>query len=258
MRFQILDVEHGFCAYVEADNNNLMVFDCGHHGVNKFRPSSYFLNRGHRSIESLFVTNYDEDHISDLPNVYANLNIRTLHRNNSISAEGLRRLKLQSGYLSDAMKVLLKMIESYTAAVSTPPEFPNMYWEIFHNNYPDFEDTNNISLVVFLQCRDTTFLIPGDIEKPGWERLLQQERFRQALQRVNYFIASHHGRENGYCRQVFDYCQPSAIIISDGPKIYATQEMVNTYARHARGTQFQGERRYVLTTRTDGTLLWEL
>ncbi len=258
MRFKIMDVEHGFCAYAEADNRNLMVFDCGHHGINKFRPSSYLLERGHSSIESLFVTNYDEDHISDLPNVYSNLSILTLYRNKSISAEELRKLKLQSGSLSNAMKVLLQMIESYTVEVSIPPEFPNITLQIFHNNYPDFEDTNNISLVVFLKCKNTTFLIPGDIEKPGWERLLKKEGFRQALQGVDYFIASHHGRENGYCRQVFDYCVPSAIIISDGPKKYATQEIVNTYAQHARGIQYGGKRRCVLTTRTDGTLWWEL
>ncbi|MBE9137069.1 hypothetical protein IQ254_07615 [Nodosilinea sp. LEGE 07088] len=258
MRFQIMDVEHGFCAYAEADNNNLMVFDCGHHGVNKFLPSNYLLKRGHRSIESFFVTNYDQDHISDLPNLYSKLTIQTLYRNKSISAEELRRLKLQSGSLSDAMKVLLSMMTSYTATVTNAPEFPNITWQIFHNNYPEFEDTNNISLVIFLKLKNTTFLIPGDLEKPGWEKLLHKPTFRQALGEVDYLIASHHGRENGYCKQVFDYCTPLAVIMSDGPKKHATQEMVSTYAQHAKGIQFNGKTRYVLTTRTDGTLWWDL
>lgn len=257
MRFQIMDVEHGFCAYAEADNKNLMVFDCGHHGVNKFLPSSYLLERGHQSIEGFSVTNYDQDHISDLPNL-ARLKIRTLYRNKSISAEELRRLKLQSSHLSDAMKVLLDMMTSYTVAVSNAPELPCINWQIFHNNYPEFEDANNISLVIFLKLKNISFLIPGDLEKPGWEKLLQKPTFRQALGEVDYFIASHHGRENGYCKQVFNYCKPLAVIMSDGPKKHATQEMVNTYAQHAKGIQFNEKTRYLLTTRIDGTLWWDL
>ena len=256
MRFQIMDVEHGFCAYAEADNKNLMVFDCGHHGANKFLPSEYLLNRGHRSIEIFFVTNYDQDHISDLPNLYSKLRIDSLYRNKSISVDELKRLKLKSGALSNAMTVLLSMMTSYTAAISDPTEFPNMTWQIFYNDYPDFKDTNNLSLVIFLKLKDTTFLIPGDLEKPGWEKLLLSSNFRKALGDVDYFIASHHGRENGYCKQVFDYCNPLSVIMSDGPKKYATQEMVNTYGKHARGIRFNGNTRYVLTTRTDGTLFW--
>ena len=32
--------------------------------------------------------------------------------------------------------------------------------------------------------------------------------------------------------------------------------MMNTYAAHATGIQFNGEMRKVLTTRTDGSIIW--
>ncbi len=69
MMFQILDVGHGFCGYLVADNGNVMLFDCGHKAEPEFRPSSYLLSQRCSEIQRLVITNYDEDHISDLPNL---------------------------------------------------------------------------------------------------------------------------------------------------------------------------------------------
>ena len=45
--------------------------------------------------------------------------------------------------------------------------------------------------------------------------------------------------------------------MSDGPKQYNTQETTGIYAKHASGITYQGKKRYVLTTRTDGAICWE-
>lgn len=259
MRFQILNVGHGFCAYAVADNGNLMLFDCGHNGKDSvvFRPSSYLYHSGFRSIELLFITNYDQDHISDLPQLCHYFDILTLYRNKSIQPIQLRGIKEQSGAISNAMEKLLDMMSMYVAPVASPPEFPNIEYQCFHNYYPDFQDTNNLSLVTFLSLGNFMFLIPGDMEEPGWKKLLANREFCSFLKQVDVFIASHHGRESGYCEEVFDYCHPRVVVMSDGPIVHATQEMVRTYASHAHGDQYRGERRYVLTTRTDGSVCWD-
>lgn len=259
MKFTILDVGHGFCAYLVADNNNLMVFDCGHKTDPEIRPSYHLYHEGQRSIERLFITNFDEDHISDLPNIQKYVKARILHKNPSISVDELRRLKLQSGPITPAMETLLEMMEEYSGGVSNPPDFPRVEWKSFWNKYSsDFDDTNNISLVTFLDLGDATVLIPGDLEKPGWENLLGLSEFRERLRSVDVFIAPHHGRKNGYCADVFQYCTPQVVVMSDGPIVHATQEMVNTYANHATGINYGVRTRYVLTTRNDGTISWEL
>ena len=99
-------------------------------------------------------------------------------------------------------------------------------------------------------------VIPGDLEEPGWKKLLLLKDFRDELNRVNTFVASHHGRESGYCKEVFDYCRPNVIIFSDSSIVHSTQEMTNIYSRHANGIMFNGESRKVLTTRNDGSLTW--
>jgi beta-lactamase superfamily II metal-dependent hydrolase len=118
-------------------------------------------------------------------------------------------------------------------------------------NYPHVTDTNNLSLVLFLHCPGLSIVFPGDLEKPGWRNLLLRPDFQAHLARVNIFVASHHGRENGYLPEVFDYCHPQVIIISDESKQYETQE--TNYSNRASGIVWNAtDTRKVLTTRKDG------
>jgi len=257
MKVTIHDVGHGLCVSLIHDNGNVMLWDCGHSESN--RPSEFLVSMGVRGIDCLFITNYDEDHISDLPNIRERLPISLLVRNKSISAEQLRTLKLATSPVSCAMKHMLDMMVKYNLSPSAMPGFPGVEYRVFSNSYrSDFDDTNNISLVTFLKFGESSLIIPGDLEVPGWEKLLQTNDFREELQYVDYFLASHHGRENGYCAKVFDYCNPEVVVFSDSNIKYATQEMAEIYSRHASGTMFNGERRYVLTTRKDGSLYWDI
>lgn len=259
MRFEILNVEHGFCAYAIAEDGDVLLFDCGHSST--IRPSEYLPARGIRSIRRLFITNYDEDHIGDLLNLRANLNIEVLTRNPSLSASQIRALKVPP--ISPAMTGLLEMINGYTGDVDIKQlEPPGIRVQTFHNVYPSFTDTNNLSLLTFLDVGPISFVLPGDLDRKGWLELLKNPQVRQCLSRVKVFVASHHGREDGYCEEVFQYCAPSLVVLSDGPIVHGTQEMAGTYARHASGAWFEAtsgrEWRKVITTRNDGSILWNL
>lgn len=252
MEIKIFDVEHGFCAYVVADNGNVMLIDCGHNRETGFRPSTYLPARGCTGIERFIVSNYDEDHLSDLPYLRQRLPIQILRRNKSIDADELRKLKVRTGPIQPGMAALLDMIETYTWDVTNPPEFPEIELSTFYNHYPEFEDTNNLSLVAFLHYKDIHIIFPGDIERLGWNALLQSQSFQEHLRRINIFVASHHGRESGYCPDVFDQCLPEIVIMSDEHIQYETQE--TEYSRHTTGIPWGEGRRYVLTTRKDGTI----
>jgi len=261
--FTIMDVGHGSCCYLVASNSNLMLFDCGHKSDPENRPTDELASLGHNSVELLAITNYDEDHISDIANLRDRLNIRQLRRNKSITAEQLRALKLkQSGEISPAMESLLDMMSDYTGGPLNPaPDFPSTTRTCFQNSHPfgSGDDTNNISIVTLLDVHDDTFLIPGDIEKEGWERLLESApNLRSRLSDVTVYIASHHGRTNGYCEDIFTQhnCRPNVFVFSDDSKQYSTQESNELYRQWAKGIQFNGETRKILTTRKDGTLTW--
>jgi beta-lactamase superfamily II metal-dependent hydrolase len=132
----------------------------------------------------------------------------------------------------------------------------------FWNSYPLFTDTNNLSLVVFIRYANVSILFPGDLEKDGWRALLQRPDFREQLSKVDILVASHHGRESGFCPEVFYYCKPQAIVISDKPIEHETQL---THPDYRAVTTDLGVRvrttnkmRHVLTTRRDGTIQFDV
>ena len=259
MKFEILNVEHGFCAYAVGRDGEVLLFDCGHSAT--VRPSRHLSDQGITKIRRLFVTNYDEDHISDLIDVRQNLDIEILTRNPSMTSPQIRSLKTPP--ISPAMNELLSMLDTFTGSVEDARLEPDglRVW-IFHNDYPTFTDTNNLSLLTFLDVGDVSFVLGGDLEEDGWVKLLHNSHVRRLLGRIDVFVASHHGRENGYCREVFDYCDPSLIVMSDGSIKFSTQKMASTYAQHASGEYFSkgGKREFrkVVTTRNDGNISWRI
>jgi beta-lactamase superfamily II metal-dependent hydrolase len=253
MEIKIFKVEHGFCSFVIADNGNVMLIDCGYNSTTGFTPSEYLRKAGFNGIEYLAITNFDEDHVADLKNIRRFFPITVVYSNRSVSATILRSIKEQSGPISSAMDATIALLEHYSSDIFSSPSFSRIKISTYSNRYPNFTDTNNLSLVIFLTYYDFSIIYPGDLEKPGWRALLEDYSFRNALRKVNVFVASHHGRESGYCEDVFRYCSPDIVVISDTSIQYQTQE--TKYQNHAKGVSWEGGgNRYVLTTRNDGLI----
>src|SRR5262245_39772886 len=111
MRVEILNVGHGLCAWAQARDGAIVVIDCG---SGPETPSLYLPRVGCRQIERLFITNFDEDHITDLPDLRRRLPIAVLHRNRTISPDALASLKRQGGPITLAMSSLLDMMREFT------------------------------------------------------------------------------------------------------------------------------------------------
>ena len=91
--------------------------------------------------------------------------------------------------------------------------------------------------------------------------MLELQNFQAWLTATDVFVASHHGREAGYCAEVFEYCQPKIVIVSDGPGCETSA--VNKYCGHSQGWYVRSsatglsEKRLVVTTRSDGSIVVE-
>ena len=262
MILRVWDVEHGACAMVQhatgQNGGKLAMIDSG--STANWRPSNYIRgDLGRTTLDYLFITNADQDHMSDLRGLGdAGIAVPVMFRNPSYTGEQMRQIKRQSGPLSSDAEHYVAACSSFNQTVDEPfnLHMGGITATPFWNPYPTFTDTNNLSLVVFIRFAGFKILFPGDLEKAGWRALLQRQDFLTELRGTDVLVASHHGRESGFCPDVFDHFTPSAVVISDKPIEHETQRTVPDYRRVVRD---QGVRvrttmknRRVLTTRRDG------
>lgn len=249
--FLLFDVGHGFCAYATTPGGSDILFDCGYDNDLQFYPSRYFADRNITRVHNLVLSHFDQDHVANLPDLRGVLSFDSITRNSSVPVDFILSEKRRSGIVTNAMASAIEMHQSWTFPVTNQPNYGGVKVTTFCNLYPTFEDMNNLSVVTFLEYLGCGIVIPGDLEREGWLELLKNPTFCQCLRETNFFIASHHGRNAGYCEEVFDYCKPYLVILSDKDKAHDSQE--HEYRKHASGVEFNGgNTRFVLTTRSDG------
>jgi beta-lactamase superfamily II metal-dependent hydrolase len=264
---RIFDVEHGACAMVGANGPPMAMIDCGHNETTGWRPGNFIRTRlGRTHVDYLLITNVDQDHISDLANMTrSGISIGTLISNTGVSPETLRRIKLGCGPLTADAETYLAMRAGFGPPGSgTPFErvMGGFSLKQFSHGAAFFDNTNDLSSVFFLSYGPFKILFPGDLEKAGWRVHLANPEFRQELMTTTILVASHHGRENGFCEEVFNYLRPQAVVISDKSIVHGTQEMVPNYRQVVRDNGIlltnETDRRHVLTTRRDGDIVFSI
>lgn len=252
MKINIFDVSHGFCALITCDNGARIMIDCGHK-ENAFYPSSYLRAINCTHLDYLVTQNFDQDHVSDFIGVWNQAPPAVWFINESLTGTQLQALKTVKGPVTTAMgNVISKLNVSPPAQVH--PDLGSVALQMRWNRYPVFTDENNLSVVTFLSFGQFRIAFTGDVEKEGWETLLQDQVVRQLLPGVTIFVASHHGRENGYCKEVFDLCVPDLVVISDKEILHSTQ-LTNYSNVVPNGLNFGNRNRKTITTRNDGNIV---
>jgi beta-lactamase superfamily II metal-dependent hydrolase len=255
MKIDIFDVGHGACSVITAPNGKRVMVDCGSRSDEPYWwPSIHYFGE---KIDALVLTNLDEDHVANFRNLLECVAFSTVWINPTIDAARLRSMK------ADGMGSGVSAVHDYLrepTALNLALDFSPLTVTSHYQYFGGFTDTNNLSLVTFVEYGQFSIVFPGDIEEEGWKRMLLSPDFRARLRRVNLFVASHHGRASGCCAEVFDdlRCNPHAFIISDKEMIHDTQETTNWYRQHAKGLVKilanpwdMPDTRYVFSTRKD-------
>lgn len=257
MDLTIFDVEHGACALLTSDTGTRLMLDCGHNASTGWTPGQHLYKLGATRLDVLMITNYDEDHVSGFRDLDERVFIEWMFRNRTVNGPDLHRLKSDTG-MGAGIAHLARRVAAFVPSANPLPHFPRVSWEVFWNEYPhDFDDENNLSMVVKLVVDGIAFLFPGDMECAGWRQLFASNpAFRSAVANIDVLVASHHGRDNGICPDLFDNhgCKPAIVVISDDYHKYDTQKTTGYYGSKCRGISFRGESRRVLTTRMDGDI----
>jgi beta-lactamase superfamily II metal-dependent hydrolase len=261
MRIEIFDVGHGQCAGVTSPNGQRMLVDCG----TRWNEDCFWVPSLHyfrTSFGLLTLTNLDEDHLADFGFLTQNCTFPWIATNPSVGPREFTRLK-ENGVGAGAQAFARWLSRPALANASRPrspqPDFGPVEIRWYWNPYQPglIDTTNNLSLVVIVQYGLFKIAFTGDLEAAGWKGLLLNPNFRRDIAAARILVASHHGRESGCCTELFDLMRPEIVIISDDERQYDSQDTDDWYRQRCLGIPFSNnpfQRRYVMTTRKDGSM----
>jgi hypothetical protein len=200
--------------------------------------------------------NLDEDHLSDFKNVMHDCTVPWVLSNPTVGPREFATLK-KDGMGPGAQAVAAWLAQPKNPLPGPQPDFGDVQIRWYYPFFvPEADNkTNDLSLAVIAQFGAFKILFAGDLEVAGWRRLLTIPSFRQDVRDVSVFVASHHGRESGCCTELFELFRPQLVIISDDERQYDSQDTDDWYRTRCAGAVFvTNERRYVATTRKDGSM----
>lgn len=221
----MLDVGQGECVGIETREHHVYLVDAGSTSKKKtgqYQIIPWLKYIGTRSVEGIFITHWDEDHISA---------VGELLEWSESSRVKIRRIFLPDVALKDeVLETLLQQIEEANVSVeylSAGEHMTDGALQIsclhpYAKKVP--EDRNDASLVLRLSQGDFQMLLTGDLEKSGEDWLVEQarpavEQPQPAAQnplRCTILDAGHHGASNATGEALLDLAQPELVLISCG------------------------------------------
>ena len=214
----MLDVGQGECVGIETREHHVYLVDAGSTSKKKtgqYQIIPWLKYIGTQSVEGIFITHWDEDHISA---------VGELLEWSKSSRVKIRRIFLPDVALKDeVLETLLQQIEEAEVSVeylSAGEHMTDGALQIsclhpYAKKVP--EDRNDSSLVLRLSQGDFQMLLTGDLEKSGEDWLMEQARpATQNPLRCTILDAGHHGASNATGEALLDLAQPGVVLISCG------------------------------------------
>lgn len=257
---KVFDVGHGQCILFITPNRQVVLIDCAHH-PNGWHPADALLTMGIRHVHSLVISNFDEDHARGLAKLLARgITLGRVWPNWRVTPATIRRLKNDLG---SGINFLLWMLDRGLGSTCDAVDAPMLgcdtfsTWALSPEDYwPSYVDTNRLSLITEIKTAGIGIMIGGDMPAMGLSILMRDARFRAAVATTDILIASHHGRADGCCDDLFAYgWRPGVVIMSDERQGHGTQDTGQYYRQRSLGLTFgDGDTRHVLSTDRHGTI----
>ena len=217
LEIHFLDVGQGNSTVIITPKGKILVYDGGKSG-NTYSPFDagekvvvpFLKKRGVEQIDVVVCSSPDDDHVGGLPKLYNNFKIKqTYDPCHTHPTESYKKFleaveNSKSKFSSIREGLLIELDENILIQALWPPE------PLFITS----SLSNNNSAVLKIIYGNTTFLLPGDIEKPAETKLL---KYATGL-KSDVYLAPHHGSRTSSTPPFLKTCSPEIIIISCGYK----------------------------------------
>ena len=254
----IWDVNHGTSISARAPNGNVLMLDCAANPNTGFSPICQTKRRWRR-LDLLKISHPHIDHISDIVNIDCFKPAMFLAP--YVSYERLRKGKYgRPKMIIEKYIGFLKKQRLVSLSKLGPSRWGGVTISWFKlKGYQS--DINDYSSVTFLTYESCTFAYAGDLSSAGWNRLITQEgfKFTRMLRKTTFFVASHHGREEGFNPIIFGHMRNLKMVFISDKNVQPTS-VADWYSKRCSGWDVTNEstgytkRRKVVTTRNDGRI----
>jgi beta-lactamase superfamily II metal-dependent hydrolase len=229
----IFNVEHGFSTFIKSPNDYCLLIDFGRREL--FSPVKWIrkhYNAGNNNIKyykkrrfaEAIVTHLHLDHFDDVGSLVNEDKPKILTRDKETLKLLDKKIKDEKdSSRKDKFEKFKKFSEDYTDDVKSPVDWGFDFFDTKNISYKDANDCsssdykliNNRSYLIGISFAGKKILIPGDIEKEGWEKAFSYSKIKKILKDVNFFVASHHGHKSGITSEVLKYTgKPDLYLIS--------------------------------------------
>lgn len=258
LEITVWDVQHGSAAHIRTPNNRHIAIDLGDNGDN-FSPLSHLHAVGIQHLDQVVITHPHRDHMDDIGNFHL-LAPTTLWTTRHLSEADIRKGNRPAD--TEVVNQYLAIRQQYTSPVppidvlTAPANFGGAAFQVFSPKPSDVSNLNNHSLVVVVSYAGLKMVIPGDNEAPSWKELLNDTNFVSAINGTDVLLAAHHGRDAGFCAELFEAMgKPRLVVISDGR--FGDTSATDRYSKQVIGwTVYDptgtASQRKCVTTRSDG------
>lgn len=267
LKITIWDVQHGSAVHMRTPNGLDIVLDLGtgthKGGIANFSPLKYLKEQKKVAyLDGVIITHPHRDHLDDIFN-FDYLNPTVLHRPRHLSEDDV--ISANRSQDQDIINKYLEINRRYnTPVVQSPFQKENnggVDIKMFTPRESAHSNINNHSIVTIITYARSRILLPGDNEPESWLELLGNADFRNAIAGTDVILAPHHGRDSGFCNDLFSYFTPKLVVISDGR--YCDSSATDRYGRIASGWTVHRRNgddveRKCVTTRNDGDIVIEL
>lgn len=262
LKILFYDVEHGSCTHIITPNGKHILVDVGSKSdksIVDYICNRYFYGLN-GSLDALIITHPHEDHIYDLPRLNERLHPKVLFRpTEAFEIEPSSKTPVHINIANNAnqMNSSYKYPIPDTDNIENPQSMGGVKITLIPSvlNLHDKTDLNTFSSLVIVEYTGIKFVITGDNSPRQLKYMVDNNYYGIRLLAADaaVLLAPHHGRTGEYCPDFFKLVNPVLTVISDKSVEHTTQEESSNVYKGI-GTTINDNKRYVLTTRSDGNI----
>jgi competence protein ComEC len=250
VKITLLSVGAGQCAIVEPAQGGVMLVDAGSSNMtdllrNCLEP--FFRHEQRGSIDSIWLSHGDYDHISAVRGLVPEYNVREI-----VTSPNFRR----HAHESKPCDALLDMLDNthhtpHQVVAGTRTSIGGgVEVEVLWPPADCTMNSNNAGMVLRLTCAGRSILFPADIQEPAERELLKHP---QKL-RSDILVAPHHGSSESSTPEFIAAVDPKVILASSESRLTMKQRI---FDKEAGGRPFYRTSKYGAITvevQRDGTI----